>query len=72
MNIHRIYEQVKEPFGKAAARALAETRGAMFDELRDTVAKEDSRLLKVSIDASVSGIHRDGRDGEAAAGSGVV
>jgi serine/threonine protein phosphatase PrpC len=54
MDTYRIYEQFKEPFGEPAARALAETLGRMFEELRDTVTKEDFRILRESIDADVS------------------
>jgi hypothetical protein len=54
MDTYRIYEQFKEPFGEPAARALAETLGAMFEELHNTVTKEDFRILRESIDADVS------------------
>jgi len=58
MDTYRIYEQFKEPFGEAAARALAETLGRMFEELHDTVTKEDFRVLRESIDADVSRLDR--------------
>jgi len=54
MDTYRIYEQFKEPFGEPAARALAETLGSMFEELHNTVTKEDFRILRDSIDADVS------------------
>ncbi len=54
MDTYRIYEQFKEPFGEPAARALAETLGSMFEELHNTVTKEDFRNLRDSIDADVS------------------
>jgi hypothetical protein len=54
MDTYRIYEQFKEPFGEPAARALAETLGNMFEELHNTVTKEDFRILRESIDADVS------------------
>jgi hypothetical protein len=54
MDTYRIFEQFKEPFGEPAARALAETLGNMFEELHNTVTKEDFRILRESIDADVS------------------
>jgi len=54
MDTYRIYEQFKEPFGEPAARALAETLGNMFEELHNTVTKEDFRILREAIDADVS------------------
>jgi hypothetical protein len=54
MDTYRVYEQFKEPFGEPAARALAETLGSMFEELHNTVTKEDFRILRESIDADVS------------------
>lgn len=37
MNTYRIYEDFKATLGDAAAKSLAQTLGAMFDELKDTV-----------------------------------
>ncbi len=54
MDTYRIYEQFKESFGEPAARALAETLGNMFEELHNTVTKEDFRILRESIDADAS------------------
>jgi hypothetical protein len=54
MNTYRIYEDLKATLGDAAAKSLAQTLGAMFDELKDTVTKEDFRILRESIDANVS------------------
>ncbi len=54
MNTFRIYEDFKATLGDAAAKSLAQTLGAMFEELRDTVTKEDFRILRESIDANVS------------------
>lgn len=54
MNTYRIYEDFKATLGDAAAKSLAQTLGAMFEELRDTVTKEDFRILRESIDANVS------------------
>lgn len=54
MNTYRIYEDFKATLGDAAAKSLAQTLGAMFDELKDTVTKEDFRILRESIDANVS------------------
>jgi hypothetical protein len=54
VNTYRIYEDFKATLGDAAAKSLAQTLGAMFEELRDTVTKEDFRILRESIDANVS------------------
>ena len=54
MNTFRIYEDFKGSLGDAAAKSLAQTLGAMFEELRDTVSKEDFRGLRESIDTNVS------------------
>jgi predicted nucleic acid-binding Zn-ribbon protein len=53
MNTFRIYEDFKGSLGDAAAKSLAQTLGAMFEELRDTVSKEDFRGLRESIDTNV-------------------
>jgi multidrug efflux pump subunit AcrA (membrane-fusion protein) len=54
MNTFRIYEEFRDSLGEAAARSLAATLGTMFEELKDTVTKEDFRILRESIDANVS------------------
>jgi hypothetical protein len=54
MNTYRIYEDFKATLGEAAAKSLAQTLGAMFEELKDTVTKEDFRILRESIDANIS------------------
>jgi uncharacterized phage infection (PIP) family protein YhgE len=54
MNTYRIYEDFKATLGDAAAQSLAKTLGTMFEELKDTVTKEDFRILRESIDANVS------------------
>ena len=54
MNTYRIYEDFKVTLGDAAAKSLAQTLGTMFEELKDTVTKEDFRILRESIDANVS------------------
>jgi chromosome segregation ATPase len=56
MNTFQIFEQFRGPLGEEAARALAQTLGAMFAELKDSVTKEDFRILRESIDANVSRI----------------
>ena len=43
MNTFQIYEEFRASLGEPAARALAHRLGAMFEELRDTVTKEDFR-----------------------------
>jgi len=54
MNTYRIYEDFKATLGDAAAKSLAQTLGTMFEELKDTVTKEDFRILRESVDANVS------------------
>jgi DNA repair exonuclease SbcCD ATPase subunit len=54
MNTFQIYEDFKATLGDAAAKSLAQTLGAMFEELKDTVTKEDFRILRESVDANVS------------------
>ena len=54
MNTYRVFEELKASLGEPAAKALVETLGGMFEELKNTVTKEDFRLLGDSIDASVS------------------
>jgi len=54
MNTYRIYEDFKATLGDAAAKSLAQTLGTMFEELKDTVTKEDFRMLRESIDANVA------------------
>jgi hypothetical protein len=54
MNTFRIYEDFRESLGEAAARSLAQTLGTMFEELRNTVTKEDFQNLRESIDGNVS------------------
>jgi hypothetical protein len=54
MNTYRIYEDLKATLGDAAAQSLAKMLGTMFEELKDTVTKEDFRILRESIDVNVS------------------
>jgi hypothetical protein len=54
MNTYRIYEDFKATLGDAAAKSLAQTLGTMFEELKDSVTKEDFRMLRESIDANVA------------------
>lgn len=54
VNTCRIDEDLKASLGDAAAKSLAQWLGTMFDELKDTVTKEDFRILRESIDANVS------------------
>ena len=54
MNTFRIYEELKESLGDAAAKSLSQTLCTMFEELRDTITREDFRILRDSIDANVS------------------
>ena len=54
MNTFRIYEDFRESLGEPAAKVLAQTLGGMFEELRNTVTKEDFRGLSGEIDRQVS------------------
>ena len=54
MNTYRIYEEFRESLGEAAAKSLAQTLGTMFEELKNTVTKEDFRILRESIDGNMS------------------
>jgi hypothetical protein len=54
MNTFQIYENFKGFLGEPAAKSLAHTLGTMFEELRNSVTKEDFRILRESIDANVS------------------
>jgi multidrug efflux pump subunit AcrA (membrane-fusion protein) len=54
MNTFRIYEELRASLGDEAAKSLAQTLGGMFEELRNTVTKEDLRVLHESIDGSIS------------------
>ncbi|MBM3955701.1 MAG: hypothetical protein FJ309_13980 [Planctomycetes bacterium] len=54
MDPFRIYEELRESLGEAAARSLAATLGSMFDELRETVTKDDLRSLRDAIDADLA------------------
>ena len=54
MNTFQIYEEFKGFLGEPAAKSLAQTLGTMFEELRNSVTKEDFRILRESIDTNVS------------------
>ena len=54
MNTFQIYEEFKGFLGEPAAKSLAHTLGTMFEELRNSVTKEDFRILRESIDTNVS------------------
>lgn len=54
MNTFRMYEDFRETLGEPAAKVLAQTLGGMFEELRNTVTKEDFRGLSGEIDRQVS------------------
>ena len=58
MNTFRIYEEFRETLGEPAAKSLATTLGAMFEELKDTVTKEDFRSLRESIDTDVNRLEK--------------
>jgi hypothetical protein len=54
MNTFRIYEDFRESLGEPAARALAQTLGAMFEELQKSVTKEDFRALQSDVSRDTS------------------
>lgn len=54
MNTYRIYEEFRVSLGEAAAKSLAQTLGTMFEELKNTVTKEDFQILRESIDGNIS------------------
>ncbi|MFM7290386.1 MAG: hypothetical protein ACKO6B_04035 [Planctomycetia bacterium] len=54
MNTFRIYEDFRESLGEPAARALAQTLGAMFEELQKSVTKEDFRVLQGDVSRDTS------------------
>ena len=56
MNTFQIFEQFRGPLGEEAAKALAQTLGAMFAELKDSVTKEDFRILREASDANFARI----------------
>jgi hypothetical protein len=49
VNTFRIYEQFSTSLGEDAARALASVLGDMFEELRNTVTKDDFADLKAVV-----------------------
>ncbi|MFM7244820.1 MAG: hypothetical protein ACKO40_11720, partial [Planctomycetaceae bacterium] len=58
MDTQQIFDDLKQPLGEAAARSLARTFAAVVDELRDTVTREDFRILRDSIDENVARLDR--------------
>jgi prefoldin subunit 5 len=54
MNTLAIFEQFRSLLGEEAARNFAATLEGMLDEARNSVTKEDFRILRESIDANVS------------------
>lgn len=58
MDTQQIYDDLKQPLGDAAARSLARTFASVYQELRDTVTREDFRILRDSIDESVGRLDR--------------
>ena len=58
MDTQQIYDDLKQPLGDAAARSLARTFASVYEELRDTVTREDFRILRDSIDESVGRLDR--------------
>jgi hypothetical protein len=58
MDTQQIFDELKQPLGDAAARSLARTFAAVYEELRDTVTRDDFRGLRDSIDENVSRLDR--------------
>lgn len=54
MNTYRMYEELRAVLGDPAAKSLADHLGSMFEELRNTVTKDDFRSLTDSMDARSS------------------
>lgn len=54
MNTFAIYEQFRTVLGEDAAKGFAQTLGTMLEEARNSVTKEDLRILRESVDANVS------------------
>ncbi|MFM9058784.1 MAG: hypothetical protein ACKOSQ_06660 [Planctomycetaceae bacterium] len=54
MNTLAIFEQFRSLLGEESARNFAATLEGMLDEVRNSVTKEDFRILRDSIDANVS------------------
>lgn len=51
MNTYRIYEELRGTLGEEAAKSLARTFGPLFEEVANSVTKEDLQELKASIEA---------------------
>ena len=51
MNTYRIYEELRGTLGEEAAKSLAHTFGPLFEEVANSVTKEDLQELKASIEA---------------------
>ena len=54
MNTFAIYEQFRAILGEERAKGFAETLGAMFEEARNAATKEDLRIARESVDASMT------------------
>jgi hypothetical protein len=54
MDTFRIYEELRVSLGDDAGKSLAHTLGGMFDELRNTVMKEEPHVLRELIDGDVA------------------
>lgn len=54
MDTQQIFDELKEPLGDVAARALSRTFATVFEELRDAVTRQDFRILRESIDDNIS------------------
>ena len=54
MNTFAIYEQFRAILGEERAKGFAETLGAMFEEARNAATKEDLRIARESVDATVT------------------
>lgn len=56
MNTYRLYEDLKAALGDEAAKSLVQTLGTMFEELRDTVTRQDDRVIREAADGRFSGL----------------
>jgi len=56
VNTYRLYEDLKAVLGDEAAKSLVQTLGTTFEELRDTVTRQDDRVLREAAVGRFSGL----------------
>jgi len=49
LNTLKIYEELKETLEPTAAKKITEILGTIYEELRNTVTKEDFKELKATV-----------------------